>query len=164
MYFDRAKAFGCIASSKRWVTVPCPICRKRMKLPAYGMDFCQLLKVQPQQSPSCLSHEDLDQSPVRAASVHVQYAASSSHCDELLDTRRAASKLQPSSSCEWRRWDICWAKCDGYPYWPGVIVELRLHDELACVAFYDSSVDVAEAQWFSTQDGSMRAYAFNRHL
>jgi hypothetical protein len=67
-------------------------------------------------------------------------------------------QLQPPSVC---LWDLCWAQCDGFPYWPGVIVALRQDDELACVAFYDSSADVAEAQWFSTQGSSIMAFADN---
>ena len=108
----RAKGFGRRSSSKRWVTVPCPICRKRIKLPAFGTDFCHLSKVE------------------------VQHL--------------------------WRQWDLCWAKCDDYPYWPGVIVELRETDQLVCVVFYDSGLEVAEAQWFSTLDGSIKEYASNR--
>lgn len=62
----------------------------------------------------------------------------------------------------WNMFDICWAKCEGYPFWPGVIVELRSERRLACVAFYGESGDVNEATWFVTDEDALRPYAANR--
>jgi hypothetical protein len=92
--------------------VPCPLCRKRIKLPALGTDFCHL-----------------------SSKVTLQHI--------------------------WKQWDLCWAKCDDYPYWPGVIVELRETDQLVCVVFYDSGLEVAESRWFSTRDDFVKDYASN---
>lgn len=165
-FCGRVKAFGRVSSSKRWVTVPCPLCRKRMKLPAFGTDFCRLLKVQPPQSGSNTTHKHPVPAPSQAASTRSQIVASSSDENDELPVRHRSHSNSTvlSNSCVWRQWDVCWANCEGYPYWPGVIVELRADDQLACVAFYDSCIDVAEAQWFSTQDNSIKAYACNREL
>ncbi len=76
-----------------------------------------------------------------------------------------ASHVTGSSSTDadaWSLYDICWAQCAGYPYWPGVIVELRPQLRLACVAFYDGKGDVAEAQWFPTNETDMKKYGPNR--
>jgi hypothetical protein len=137
-----------------------------MKLPAFGTDFCRLLKVQPPQSGLNITHKDPVPAPIEGAFTRSQSVASSSDKnDELSDRHHSHSNSRvPSNSCVWSQWDVCWAKCDGYPYWPGVIVQLRADDQLACVAFYDSCIDVAEAQWFSTQDNLIKAYASNREL
>ena len=76
-----------------------------------------------------------------------------------------ASLVTGSSSTDadaWSLYDICWAQCEGYPYWPGVIVELRPQLRLACVAFYDGKGEVAEAQWFTTNQTDMKEYMSNR--
>jgi hypothetical protein len=73
------------------------------------------------------------------------------------------SHTSSSVDTAWSAFTLCWAKCLGYPYWPGVIVKLLPRQMLACVAFYDGQGDVAEAQWFKTDDAAMQDYASNRH-
>jgi len=163
--FYSAKTFGSKSNSSRWVTVPCPICRKRIRLPAHGTDFCQTFKHSHPLSPTQQPHEALESSSCPAAESPRSSLQSSDKSRARNSFIRRVPSKSTAASCahvSWSRWDLCWAKCEGYPYWPGVVVELREEDGLACVAFYDSSVGTAEAQWFSTQEDSIRPYASNR--
>jgi len=166
--FGRAKNYGSQAVSRRWVTVPCPICRKRIRLPAHGTDFCQKLKHSHLLLPSQQPRGALESSSDTAAAAPVPSFMSSPASSDQPRARNAFIRRVPpksialSSPCiPWSQWDLCWAQCEGYPYWPGVIVELREKDSLACVAFYDS-IGTAEAQWFSTQGSSIIPYFSNR--
>jgi hypothetical protein len=129
-----------------------------MKLPAIGTDFCQLQKqkVQSSRNSHALS------TYVKTPSIESRY---STYCDQHGSSSHCAQRVASASTTavyNWRIWDLCWAQCEGYPFWPGVVVDLQ--SDLVCIAWYEGIRDISEAQWFSRNENSIKSYASNRQL